>query len=122
MRKFWFSLFIIGLQKIDKLIQKVEFKPEGYETLQDQIVWRDLCFVLDEKQDYGKVLDITKNVSEIQDVEVFDLYKWENLPKWKKSVAFKIKIKGNNIQSEQINDIMLNLIKNIEKEWFKLRE
>jgi len=43
--------------------------------LQDQIVWRDLCFVLDQKDDYGLVLDSVKNIKDIDDVDVFDLYK-----------------------------------------------
>jgi hypothetical protein len=52
----------LDLQKIDELIQKLEFKPEGYETLQDQIIWRDLCFVLDQDEDFGIILDIARNV------------------------------------------------------------
>ncbi|HKL44051.1 MAG TPA: phenylalanine--tRNA ligase subunit beta [Candidatus Absconditabacterales bacterium] len=112
----------LDIEKIDELVKKVEFKPEGYETLQDQIVWRDLCFVLDQKDDYGLVLDSVKNIKDIDDVDVFDLYKGENLPEGKKSVAFKIKIKGENLQTEQINQVMNSVIKKIESTGAKLRE
>jgi len=112
----------LDIEKIDELVQKVEFKPEWYETLQDQIIWRDLCFVLDEKNDYWLVLDNVKNIKEIDDLEVFDLYKWDNLPEGKKSVALKIKIKWENLQTEQINEIMNSVIKKVESIWAKLRD
>ncbi len=112
----------LDLEKIDNLIQKVEFKPEWYETLQDQIVWRDLCFVLNESDDYSNVLDVVKNVKWIVDLDVFDLYKWENLGDWKKSIAFKIKIKWENMKTEEINAVMQNTIDQVEKTWAKLRE
>jgi phenylalanyl-tRNA synthetase beta chain len=112
----------LDLEELDRLINLVEFKPEWYETLQDQIVWRDLCFVLDSNEDYAKILDIVKKVDWVQDLEVFDLYKWDNLPEGKKSVAFKIKIKWENMQTEQINEIMKNTINQVEKTWAKLRD
>jgi len=112
----------LDLQKISDLIQKVEFKPEWYETLQDQIVWRDLCFVIDQDKDFDIVLDTAKNVQWVSDLEVFDLYKWDNLPEGKKSVAFKIKIKWENMQTEQINEVMNSVIKKVESIWAKLRD
>jgi len=42
----------LDLEKIDHLMSKIEFVAEGYETLQDQIVWRDLCFVIDQEKDF----------------------------------------------------------------------
>jgi phenylalanyl-tRNA synthetase beta chain len=112
----------LDLEMIDENIKQIEFEPEWYETLQDQIVWRDLCFVIDESEDYGNVLDVVKNVGWISDLNVFDLYKWENLPNGKKSIAFKIKIKWENMQNEYINDIMKDIIKKVEKTWARLRE
>jgi phenylalanyl-tRNA synthetase beta subunit len=54
----------------------------SYQTLQDQIVFRDLCFVTDIDKDFGEILDVVKSIKEINEVEVFDLYKWTNLPEW----------------------------------------
>lgn len=112
----------LDLEKIDHLMDKIEFVAEGYETLQDQIVWRDLCFVIDQKKDFWDVLNIAKNVEWVADLEIFDLYKWDNLPEWKKSIAFKIKIKWENMQTEDINEIMNKVIKQVESSWAKLRE
>ena len=112
----------LDLEAIDGIKQQVEFKAEWYETLQDQIVWRDLCFVLDDADDYAKVLDVVKDVDWVEDLDVFDLYKWENLEEWKKSIAFKIKIKWENMKTEEINNIMTNTINEVEKIWAKLRD
>ena len=112
----------LDLEKIDSLVNKVEFVAEWYETLQDQIVWRDLCFVIDQEKDFWEILNIAKNIEWVSDLEIFDLYKWDNLAEWKKSVAFKIKIKWENMQTEQINEIMNKVIKQVESSWAKLRE
>jgi phenylalanyl-tRNA synthetase beta subunit len=65
----------LDLPTINEFLQNTDYVVDGYETLQDQIVWRDLCFVIDENVDYGTVLDVAKNVHGVSDLEVFDLYK-----------------------------------------------
>ena len=93
----------------------------SYETLQDQIVYRDLCFVVDVDKDFGEILDAVKTIKEIDEIEVFDLYKWSNLPEGKKSIAFKMKILWENMTTEQINEVMDRAIKAGEKSGWKLR-
>jgi len=66
-----------------------------YETLQDQIIWRDLCFVVDTDKDFEELLSAIKKVPEIEEIEVFDVYAGKNLGEDKKSVSIKIKIVGN---------------------------
>ncbi len=112
----------LDLHTINEILKNTSYVVEWYETLQDQIVWRDLCFVIDENLDYGTVLDVAKNVHWVSDLEVFDLYQWSNLPQWKKSIAFKIKIKWENMQTEEINAVMDKVIKKVESTWAKLRE
>jgi phenylalanyl-tRNA synthetase beta subunit len=93
----------------------------SYQTLQDQIVFRDLCFVTDIDKDFGEILDVVKSIKEINEVEVFDLYKWTNLPEWKKSIAFKIKILWEDMTTDKINEVMNKAIKEVEKVWWILR-
>lgn len=112
----------LDLPTIDNLLKNTTYVADWYETLQDQIVWRDLCFVLDESNDYWSVLDVVKNVDGVCDVDVFDLYKWDNLPEWKKSIAVKIKIKWENMQTDEINAVMDKVIKKVETIWAKLRD
>lgn len=86
-----------------------------YETLQDQIVRRDLCFVIDANKNFDAVISAVKKVPEIKDLEVFDVYAGKNLGEDKKSVSIKIKIVGNpvaangaggSMTTEQINAVM----------------
>lgn len=93
----------------------------NYETLQDQIVWRDLCFVIDEHQDFSLILDTVKAIKEVKNISVFDLYQWENLPVGKKSIAIKIKITWENMTTEHINEIMNKAIAKVQKNWGELR-
>ncbi len=89
-----------------------------YETLQDQIIWRDVCFVVDSNKSFDEIITAIKNVPEIQDIEVFDVYAGKNLGDDKKSVSIKIKIVGDgnsakdwaSMTTEQINDIMKKAI------------
>jgi phenylalanyl-tRNA synthetase beta subunit len=66
-----------------------------YESLQDQIIWRDLCFVVDANKDFATVITAVNNVSEVKAVEVFDVYAGKNLGEDKKSVSIKIKMMGD---------------------------
>lgn len=93
-----------------------------YETIQDQILWRDLSFVLDEKQNFTEIINNIKSNKEIKDLKVFDIYQGENLPLGKKSISIKIKIMGDGtMTTEQINDIMQKAIKAGEKTGAELR-
>ncbi len=95
-----------------KAIQKI-----NYHTLEDQIVSRDLAFVISKDENYWKVLFAVNKVKEIIDVEVFDIYDlWEE-----KSIAITIKIYGQKMTNEDINKIMDKAIKESEKVWARLR-
>ena len=93
-----------------------------FETLQDQIIWRDLCFVVDANKDFEAVIKAVKNVPEVQEVEVFDVYAGKNLGEDKKSVSIKIQITGGgNMTTEQINEVMNKVIKAAETAGGNLR-
>jgi phenylalanyl-tRNA synthetase beta subunit len=82
----------LSISTVVKCLANTEEHSYHYETLQDQIIWRDLCFVVDADKDFGSVLEAVKAVNEVRDVEVFDVYQGKNLPEGKKSVAFRIKM------------------------------
>jgi phenylalanyl-tRNA synthetase beta chain len=93
-----------------------------YETIQDQILWRDLSFVLDEQSDFSELFKRIEAIPEIKEVEVFDVYQGENLPAGKKSVSIKIKFVGDgNMSSEDISAIMEKAIKKAESVGAELR-
>jgi len=72
-------------------------KTYTYESLQDQIIRRDLCFVVDTNKDFETVISAVKKVPEVKEVEVFDVYAGKNLGDDKKSVSIKIKIIGDPV-------------------------
>ncbi len=104
----------IGLD-IDKLVALTQNENDHiytFETLQDQIIRRDLCFVIDANKSFDDIISAVKNVDEVKEVEVFDVYAGKNLGDDKKSVSIKIKITGNgDTTTDQINDIMNKAIK-----------
>ena len=80
---------------ITTIVEKLKNASEhiySYETLQDQIIWRDLCFVVDENKSFDAVITAVKKVPEVKEVDVFDVYAGKNLGDEKKSVSIKIKI------------------------------
>lgn len=93
-----------------------------YETFQDQIVWRDLSFVVNEHQPFENVITTLEKIHEIEEVRLFDLYQGENLGVGKKSLAVQIKIKGDGtMTTDAINAVMQNAIKKVEATGASLR-
>ena len=112
----------ISLEAIKALRAEASEKTYIYETMQDQILWRDLSFVIDEKSDFSKLLSALRKIEEIKDIRVFDVYQWENLPAGKKSISLQIKIKGDgNMTSEQIGAVMQKAIDAATKVGAELR-
>lgn len=94
----------------------------SFTTNQDQIISRDLCFVIDQNESFDQVISAVKTVKEINNIQIFDLYQWTNLPDWKKSIALSITIHWDgSLQTNQINDIMSKAIENAKKVGWELR-
>lgn len=82
-----------------------------YESLQDQILWRDLSLVISKDETFEKVIAAVEKVHGVSEVRVFDLYQGENLGADKKSIALQIKIKGDGtMTTEQINEVLQKAI------------
>ncbi len=113
----------LNLEKLLEL-KKINIDSQSkYETLQDQIVWRDLCFVCDTTNSFESIISAIKSIKEISDIEIFDVYQWQNLWEWKKSISLQIKIPWDGkLNTEQINEIMNKAISKVEKSGWKLRE
>ncbi len=95
---------------------------KSYETLQDQIVYRDVCFVIDKDKSWETVFEPISTLNNIGNINVFDLYAGSKLPEGKKSVAFTFSIKGDGtMTSEQINEITQQVIKAAESNGATLR-
>ena len=113
--------FELNLEALKGLTHQGSNEKE-YETFQDQILWRDLSFIVDADEDFWKVINTLEKMQDIHEVKVFDLYQGENLWDGKKSISVQIKIKGDgSLTTEGINKIMQDAIKRVEATGAKLR-
>ncbi len=94
-----------------------------YTTLQDQIVRRDLSFVIDKNQTFDTILDTVSTIKEIHDIQIFDLYAWVWVPDGKKSISFSFAISWDgNLTTDHINRIMDIVINKVNTIWWSLRQ
>jgi len=82
-----------------------------------QSVTREFAFVIDETTPAEKLVQIAKSTNKdlIKEVLIFDVYKGENIPKGKKSIAIKIIIQPNletltDDDLEKISSDLINVI------------
>jgi len=117
----------LDLEALKGIAHQQKKKGKGkakYESLQDQIIWRDLSFIIDEDMPGGVVTDAVMRVKEIADVRIFDLYAGENIAEGKKSIAISIKILPlgkDDLKTEDINAVMDKAIEAVKKVGGELR-
>ncbi len=113
------------LETLNNLLwsQGYSFQSEAkYQTIQDQILTRDLCFVVDQAMGFGDIVSVVQAIDGIQNVELFDLYQGEHLPQGNKSLAMTITIVWDGSwTTNQINAVMNTAIAEVEKIGGKLR-
>lgn len=118
----WVTYIALDIDRLLCALKSQGEKTYTYETLQDQIIWRDLCFVIDTNKSFDTVITAVKKVPEVKDVEVFDVYTGKNLGEDKKSVSIKIKLIGDGtMTTEQINEVMNKAIAAAESVGWTLR-
>lgn len=104
-------------------MQEKTYEFPVYHTLQDQLITRDLCFVVDKHQSFESVLLPLKMMSEVKNVKVFDIYEGERIPEGKKSIAFAFTIQGDGtMTTDQINEIMNRMIETAKTFGAELRK
>lgn len=93
-----------------------------YQTIQDQIVTRDISFVIAKDQPFWSLVQVVESLDNVAHVEVFDLYQGEHLPEGKKSIALTLTIVGDGTwTSDQINEVLNQAIVEVEKIGGQLR-
>lgn len=116
------SVSILDMDKLQKLMNMNPDNSRWYETLQDQIVYRDVCFVIDKDKSRDSIMNPIKALNNISDIEIFDLYAGDKLPEGKKSVAFTFSIQWDGtMTSEQINEVIQEVVKTGESHGATLR-
>ena len=83
-------------------------------------VFRDFAFIMDDNQNVGNIIEAIYRVDKkmIKNVEIFDVYKGENIESGKKSVALKVMFESNETLTEEIiNQKMTKIIKSLEHQY-----
>lgn len=102
---------------VDALPVAKSAKKKPFEINDLQPIYRDFAFLLDLEQKIG---DLTKTIAGvdkklIQDVEIFDIYRGQNIAEGKKSVALRVMIQpcDKSLTGEEIDEISQKIIKEV---------
>ncbi len=113
-------VFEIDMGKLESLSKERElYHPiSKFPTAQ-----RDLSLLVPEKTEYKEIKNNINKVSGklLKDIELFDVYNGKELPKNKKSIAFRLFFRADNrtLSSQEISDLQNKIIEALEKipEW-----
>jgi phenylalanyl-tRNA synthetase beta subunit len=106
------------LEKLFALRGSKENKP--YESLQDQLVNRDLSFELETLSSFEKIIWVFMSSESVHHFEVIDLYRQDNSEIKSITINFEILWDGA-LTTEAINTHMNQIIIDVEKTWAKLK-
>lgn len=110
---YWYKVGFLEIE-IDHYYEKNYI----YDTLSEQVLWKDICLVLDINSSYKRLIDEIKKLPFIKDIVVKDLYLlWD-----KKSITISFKIKEDKITSELINKYIKEIVEVAENLWARLRQ
>lgn len=105
----------------NNVIQNITYKPLPKHPAST----RDLALICDDNITVGSIQDIIKaSAGELlESLNLFDIYKGNQIEKGKKSVAFKITLRSNNntLTDEQTNKIIDNIINSLSAKNIYLR-
>ena len=80
---------------------------------------RDFAFVVQKDFKAQELLEIISNVDKllIKNVKIFDVYKGENIPSDKKSIALKVTLQSDfkTLNEKDLNEISQKIILNVEE-------
>lgn len=123
LKKFDISLQPIIYAEIylEKLFAQYQNKHIQYKDIPKfPIVERDLSLLLDKNIQYEKIKNIIQSVAKpyLLDIEMFDYYKGENIPKDKKSYALRLFLQDTNktLTDKEIETIINQIINRLKKE------
>lgn len=104
---------------LNQIVNKEHAEPV---TLQDQLIRREVSFVVQKQKPYGLITDAIQQLPDIKQCELFDIYQWSNLSPEEKSMSIRFCIHGDGtMTTEQINDIMKQVIQAGESAGGRLR-
>lgn len=117
----WYSVVAaeIDCTILQQLTPKTPAEPV---TVQDQLIRREVNFVVPKSVPFGLITDAVQQLPQIKQCELIDLYHGSTLWENEKSMSISFCLHGDgSMTTEQINDIMKHVIAAGESAWGKLR-
>ncbi len=111
-----FEIFIDNLKEQKKSLkdQKIKYEISDYQKSE-----RDFAFVIDKNFKSQELIDVILDVDQelIKNVNIFDIYEGENIPKDKKSIALNVTIQSmtktlKEEDLEKINNLIIDTVEN----------
>ena len=103
-----------------KLVKYARNKKKYVEVPKFPAVERDIAVLVDEDIEVGNIEKIIQKRAKkiLESAKLFDIYRNEKLGERKKSVAYALifRDKNKSLSDEDVNPIMENIIKDLEKE------
>lgn len=102
----------------DKIVELTNFDKK-YKTLPKYpSMTRDLAIIVDEEVLYGDIKNIALNHGKelVEKVEIFDIYRGNQVPEGKKSIAFSIVYRSHEktLRDNEVNEIQNSIIADLE--------
>ncbi|MDQ5983565.1 MAG: Phenylalanine--tRNA ligase beta subunit [Eubacteriales bacterium SKADARSKE-1] len=111
---------------IDMLFENAKFDIEYKAIPKFPSVKRDLALICDDDVPVLALQKIIKlNAAELlEDISIFDIYKGEQIPESKKSVAFNLTLRSSSatLTEEQVNSIIKKIVSSLEKQGITIRD
>ena len=110
-----FYVFELSLEKImSKKVRNIKFK----EISKYPSVNKDVAFIVDDSVKSDDIVSVIKKVGGklLDSVDVFDLYKGENVEKGKKSLAYSLVFKNNDrtLTDDEVTELFEKMILEVE--------
>src|SRR5699024_2359579 len=106
---------------MDKLLVAYEHLPSFNQIPRYPAVARDVAFILDEHVPASEVQRLIEQHGApiVKDVHVFDVYKGENLPEGKKSIAYNLIYQDPNktLKDEEVDKSFKDIIEKVNEEF-----
>ena len=108
-------LFEISLEKIlNKKVREIKYK----EISKYPSVNKDVAFIVDDSVKSGDIESIIKKIGGrmLESIDVFDVYKGENVSEGKKSIAYSLVFKNNDrtLTDEEVTNLFEKMISEVE--------
>jgi len=103
---------------LEKLVTKLTEVKKYQPIIRFPSVTRDIALVVDEQINYHQVENIIQNFPLVTDITLFDLYRGEQIPEGKKSLAIRIVYQSpsHTLTDEEVSEVQQQILDKLSSE------